>query len=185
MSWQLDKAHSSINFSVRHMMISTARGRFEEFEGTFEINEADPGQSKIEVQIQAASINTKEAQRDGHLKSPDFFDVEKYPIITFKSKRVAKVGGQNVRLVGDLTIKDITKEVALDVEYAGQAKSPWGTINAGFTAQTKINRKDWGLTWNVALETGGMLVGEEVTISIELELVKQPEAEPALEAVAA
>jgi polyisoprenoid-binding protein YceI len=184
MSWQLDKSHSSINFSVRHMMISTARGRFEEFDGTFEVNEANPGQSKIEVQIQAASINTKEAQRDGHLKSPDFFDVEKYPVITFNSKRVEKVGGQNVRLVGDLTIKDITKEVALDVEYAGQAKSPFGTINAGFTAQTKINRKDWGLTWNVALETGGMLVGEEVTISIELELVKQPEAEPALEAVA-
>jgi len=184
MSWQLDKAHSSINFSVRHMMISTARGRFEEFDGTFEVNEADPRQSKIEVQIQAASINTKDAQRDGHLKSPDFFDVEKYPVISFKSKRVEKVSGQNVRLVGDLTIKDITKEVALDVEYAGQAKSPWGTINAGFTAQTKINRKEWGLTWNVALETGGMLVGEEVTISIELELVKQPEAELVLEAVA-
>lgn len=184
MSWQLDKAHSSINFSVRHMMISTARGRFEEFDGTFEVNEADPRQSKIEVQIQATSVNTKEAQRDGHLKSPDFFDVEKYPVIIFKSKRVEKASGQNVRLVGDLTIKDITKEVALDVEYAGQAKSPWGTINAGFTAQTKINRKDWGLTWNVALETGGMLVGEEVTISIELELVKQPEAEPVLEAVA-
>ncbi|MCK6627555.1 MAG: YceI family protein [Anaerolineae bacterium] len=184
MSWQLDKAHSSINFSVRHMMISTARGRFEEFDGTFEVNETDPTRSKIEVEIQAASINTKDAQRDGHLKSPDFFDVEKYPVITFKSKRVEKVSGQNVRLVGDLTIKDITKEVALDVEYAGQAKSPWGTINAGFTAQTRINRKEWGLTWNVALETGGMLVGEEVTISIELELVKQPEAELALEVVA-
>lgn len=184
MSWQLDKSHSEISFSVRHMMISTARGRFEEFEGNFDIDEANPSQSKIEVVIQAASINTKDAQRDGHLKSPDFFDVEKYPVISFKSKRVEKVGGQNVRLVGDLTIKDITKEVALDVEYAGQAKSPWGTINAGFTAQTKINRKEWGLTWNVALETGGMLVGEEVTISIELELVKQPEAEPVLEAVA-
>jgi polyisoprenoid-binding protein YceI len=185
MSWQLDKAHSSINFSVRHMMISTARGRFEEFDGTFEVNEADPSQSKIEVEIQTASINTKDAQRDGHLKSPDFFEVEKYPAITFKSKRVQKVNNQHVRLVGDLTIKDVTKEVALDVEYAGQAKSPWGTISAGFTAQTKINRKDWGLTWNVALETGGMLVGDEVTISIELELVKQPEAAPVLEAVPA
>lgn len=182
MSWQLDKSHSSINFSVRHMMISTARGRFEDFEGTFEVNEADPAQSKIDIQIQTASINTKDAQRDGHLKSPDFFDVEKYPTITFNSKRVEKAGGQNYRLVGDLTIKDVTKEVVLDVEYAGQVKSPWGTTNAGFTAQTKVNRKDWGLTWNVALETGGMLVGEDVTINIELELVKQPE--PALEAVA-
>jgi polyisoprenoid-binding protein YceI len=183
MSWQLDKAHSSVNFSVRHMMISTVRGRFEEFNGTFEVNEANPTQSKIEVEIQTASINTKEAQRDGHLKSPDFFDVEKYPIITFKSKRVEQVADQHVRLVGDLTIKDITKEVALAVEYAGQAKSPWGTVSAGFNAQTKINRKDWNLTWNVALETGGMLVGDEVTISIELELVKQPEAAPVLEAV--
>jgi polyisoprenoid-binding protein YceI len=185
MSWQLDKAHSSINFSVRHMMISTVRGRFEEFDGAFDVNEADPTRSKIEVQIQVASINTKEAQRDGHLKSPDFFDVEKYPTITFKSKRVEPVGNEKVRLVGDLTIKDISKEVVLDVEYAGQAKSPWGTINAGFNAQTKINRKDWGLTWNVALETGGMLVGDEITISIELEIVKQAEATPALEAVPA
>lgn len=182
MTWQLDKAHSSINFSVRHMMISTVRGRFEDFDGTFEINEADPSQSKIEVEIQTASINTKEAQRDGHLISPDFFDAEKYPVMTFKSKRVEKVDNQNVRLVGDLTIKDITKEVVLAVEYAGQAKSPWGTVNAGFTGHTKISRKEWGLTWNVALETGGVLVGDEITISIELELVKQPEAVPALEA---
>jgi polyisoprenoid-binding protein YceI len=185
MSWQLDKAHSSINFSVRHMMISTVRGRFEAFDGAFEVNETDPTQSKIAVEIQAASINTKDAQRDGHLKSPDFFDVEKYPALTFKSKRVEKVDSHHVRLVGDLTIKDITKEVALDVEYAGQAKSPWGTVNAGFTAQTKISRKEWGLTWNVALETGGVLVGDEITISIELELIKQPEAAPVAEAVSA
>jgi polyisoprenoid-binding protein YceI len=185
MSWQLDKAHSSINFSVRHMMISTVRGRFEDFEGTFEVNEADPTQSKIAVEIQAASINTKEPQRDGHLKSPDFFDVEKYPTLTFKSKRVEKVDQQHVRLVGDLTIKDVTKEVVLNVEYAGQAKSPWGTVNAGFTAQTKISRKEWGLTWNVALETGGVLVGDEITISIELEIIKQAETAPVLEAVPA
>jgi len=183
MSWQLDKAHSSINFSVRHMMISTVRGRFEEFDGTFEVNESNPAQSKIDVEIQTASINTKEAQRDAHLRSPEFFDVEKYPAITFKSKRVQQVDRQHVRLIGDLTIKNVTKEVTLDVEYLGQAKSPWGTTNAGFTAQTKINRKDWGLTWNVALETGGVLVGEEITITIELELVKQPEPAPVLEAV--
>lgn len=185
MSWQLDKAHSSINFSVRHMMISTVRGRFEDFDGTFEINEADPTRSKIAIVIEAGSINTKEAQRDGHLKSPDFFDVENYPTITFKSKRIVKVGRENLHLVGDLTIKGVTKEVALDVEYAGQAKSPWGTVNAGFTAKTKINRKDWGLTWNVALETGGVLVGDDITISVELEIIKQAEAVPALEAVPA
>ena len=185
MSWQLDKAHSSINFSVRHMMISTVRGRFEDFDGTFEINETNPTQSKIEVEIQAASINTKESQRDGHLASPDFFDVAQYPTITFKSKRVEKLANQDVRLVGDLTIKNITKEVVLAVEYAGQAKSPWGTINAGFTAQTKISRKDWDLTWNVALETGGMLVGDEITINIELEIIKQAEPAPSLEAVPA
>lgn len=185
MSWQLDKAHSSINFSVRHMMISTVRGRFEEFDGTFDLNETDPTQSKIEVVIQAASINTKEAQRDGHLKSADFFDVENYPVITFKSKRIEKLDKQHARLVGNLTIKDATKEVVLDVEYAGQAKSPWGTINAGFTAQTKINRKEWGLTWNVALETGGMLVSDEITVSVELEIIKQAEAAPALEPVLA
>lgn len=184
MSWQLDKSHSEISFSVRHMMISTARGRFEDFDGKFEVNETDPGQSKIEVTIQAASINTKDGQRDGHLKSPDFFDVEKYPTLSFKSTRIEQVNGQNFRLIGDLTIKDVTKEVALAVEYAGQSKSPWGTVSAGFSAHTKINRKEWGLVWNVALETGGMLVGEEVSINIELELVKQPEAAPVAEAVA-
>ena len=177
MSWQLDKAHSSIEFSVRHMMISTARGRFEEFDGTFDVNESDPAQSNISVEIQVASLNTKEAQRDGHLKSPDFFEVDKYPTMTFTSTQVEKVTDQKVRLIGDLTIKGVTKEVGLDVNYAGQAKSPWGAVSAGFTGSTKISRKAWGLTWNQTLETGGVLVGDEVTISIELELVKQPEAE--------
>ena len=177
MSWQLDKAHSSIEFSVRHMMISTVRGRFEEFEGTFDVNESNPAQSHLSVEIQVASINTREAQRDGHLKSPDFFEVDKYPTMRFTSTRVEKVNDQKVRLVGDLTIKGVTKAVALDVVYAGQAQSPWGTVSAGFTASTKISRKDWGLTWNQTLETGGVLVGDEITINIELELVKQPEAE--------
>jgi polyisoprenoid-binding protein YceI len=173
MPWQLDKAHSDIHFSVRHMMISTVRGRFEQFDGTFEVNEADPTQSKIEVVIQAASINTKEPQRDADLKSPNFLDVEKYPTLTFKSTRIEKIDDAQARMIGDLTIKDITKEVVLDVEYAGQAKSPWGTVSAGFTATTKIDRKDWGLTYNAVLETGGVLVGDEVKINIELELIKQ------------
>lgn len=180
MSWQLDKAHSGINFSVRHMMISTVRGRFEEFDGTFEINEADPAQSKIDVEIQVGSINTKEEQRDGHLQSPDFFDAAQYPTITFKSSRIEKVDDSHLDMIGDLTIKGVSKEVTLVVDYAGQAKSPWGTMNAGFAASTKINRKDWGLTWNQALETGGVLVGDEITINIELELIKQAEASPAV-----
>lgn len=173
MLWQMDKAHSDVHFSIRHMMISTVRGRFEEFGGTFEVNEADPTQSKIEMVIQAASINTKEPQRDNHLRSADFLDVEKYPTITFNSTRIEKIDDTHGRVFGDLTIKDITKEVVLDVEYFGQAKSPYGVISAGFEATTKINRKDWDLTWNVALETGGMLVGDELKIEIELELMKQ------------
>lgn len=173
MPWQLDKAHSDIQFAVRHMMISTVRGRFEEFNGKFDVDEADPTQSKIEVVIQAASINTKEPQRDADLKSPNFLDVEKYPTLTFKSTRVEKIDDAQARMIGDLTIKDITKEVVLDVEYAGQAKSPWGIVSAGFTGTTNIDRKDWGLTYNAVLETGGVLVGDEVKINIELELKKQ------------
>ena len=173
MPWQLDKAHSDIQFAVRHMMISTVRGRFEEFDGIFDVNEADPTQSKIEVVIQVASINTKEPQRDADLKSPNFLDVEKYPTLTFKSTRVEKIDDAQARMIGDLTIKDITKEVVLDVEYAGQAKSPWGIVSAGFTGTTNIDRKDWGLTYNAVLETGGVLVGDEVKINIELELKKQ------------
>jgi polyisoprenoid-binding protein YceI len=159
------------------MMISNVRGRFEDFTGAVEFDEQDPARSLVDVQIDAASINTRDPQRDGHLKSPDFLNVEEYPYLTFKSKRVEKVDNNHGRLVGDLTIRDVTREVVLEVEYAGQSKSPWGTVSAGFSASTKINRKDWGLVWNVALETGGVLVGEEVNINIELEIVKQAETE--------
>jgi len=174
MAWQIDTSHSHIQFSVRHMMISKARGEFQSYSGTVILDEANPAAATVELQIEVASLNTRDAQRDAHLKSPDFFDVEKYPYLTFKSKRV-DVKGERATLVGDLTIRDVTKEVALEVEYAGQSKSPWGTTVAGFNGETKINRKDWGLTWNAALETGGVVVGDEVTISIELELIKQPD----------
>ncbi len=177
MSWQIDPAHSHIQFSVRHMMISNVRGRFENFTGVVEFNEQDPTRSSVDVQIEAASINTREAQRDGHLKSPDFLNADKYPYLTFKSKRIEKTDATHGRVIGVLTIRDIAKEVVLDVEYSGQAKSPWGTTSAGFSATTKINRKDWDLTWNQALETGGVLVGDQVTVNIELEIVKQAEAE--------
>jgi polyisoprenoid-binding protein YceI len=175
MSWMIDTAHAEVSFSAKHMMITSVRGRFEKFGGEVEFDPANPSATRVKVQIDTASINTSDAKRDGHLKSPDFFDVEKYPTITFQSKSVEVLDESNAKLTGDLTIRDVTHEVTLDVEYLGQAKSPWGTTNAGFSATTKINRKDWGLSWNVALETGGWLVSDTIKINIELELVKQPE----------
>lgn len=177
MSWTIDTAHSEINFTVRHMMISNVRGRFERFSGVVEFDEAAPANTSVDVRIEADSINTREEQRDAHLKSPDFLDIEKYPILAFRSKRVEVIDANNAQLIGDLTIRDTTREVVLNVQYSGQAKSPWGTYSAGFSAITTISRKEWGLTWNVALETGGWLVGDEIKITLELEIVKQPEAE--------
>lgn len=182
MAWQIDTSHSEVTFSARHMMLSKVRGRFEQFEGTIDGNEEHPELSSVAVTIAAASINTRDTNRDNHLKSADFLNAEQYPSITFASRRIEMKGADRARLIGDLTIRDVTREVALDVEYHGQAKSPWGTTSAGFSATTTINRKDWNLTWNVALETGGVLVGEEITINIELEVVQQV-AQPA-EAVA-
>ncbi len=181
MNWQIDFAHSEIGFSVRHMMISKVRGQFEKFSGHVNFDENDPTQTAVDITIEISSINTRDGQRDNHLRSADFFDAANYPVMAFKSKQVEQLSGDEGRLVGDLTIRGVTKEVALDVEYAGQSKSPWGTTSAGFTATATINRKDWGLNWNQALETGGVLVGEKVQISIELELIKQLEAvaEPA------
>ncbi len=185
MSWYIDPAHSQIQFSVRHMMISNVRGRFEAFSGTVDVDEADPTRSTVNVQIEGASINTREAQRDAHLRSPDFLNAEAYPYLVFKSKGFERLDRTHGRLIGDLTVRDVTREVVLDVEYNGQARSPWGTVSAGFSAQAKIDRKDWGLNWNTALETGGLLVGDEVSISIDLELVKKEEPVEAPAAVAA
>lgn len=177
MTWKIDPAHSEVNFTVRHMMISNVRGRFENFSGTVDFNEQQPELSTVDVDIQVTSINTKEPNRDAHLRSADFFDAEKYPVMKFTSKRVEKVSDNEGKIYGDLTIKDVTRPVVLNVEYSGMAKSPWGTTSAGFTASTTINRKEWGLTWNKALETGGMLVGDDIKINIELEIVKQAEEE--------
>jgi len=179
MTWNLDLSHSEVNFAVKHMMISTVRGKFNKFSGTIDFNEADPTHSSIDVSIDVVSIDTRDEKRDGHLKSGDFFDVEKFPAITFKSTKVEKVSDSTAKVTGDLTIRGVSRPVVLDVTYAGQAKSPWGTTSAGFSASTKISRKDWGLTWNVALETGGVLVGEDISIAIEAELVKQPDAQAA------
>src|SRR5690554_2473768 len=179
MAWQIDPAHSSIQFTVRHMMISNVRGQFDRFEGTIDLDEENPENTRVHVEIDASSINTRANQRDNHLRSADFLDVEKYPKLVFESTRVERTGENTARLHGDLTIRDVTRPVTLDVEYLGQAKSPWGTTSAGFNARTKINRKDWNLTWNQALETGGVLVGDEIKIAIELELIKQEASQEA------
>lgn len=173
MSWQIDLAHSHINFSVRHMMISTVRGTFDSFSGTVEFDPENPAATSVNVSIDATSINTREEKRDEHLRSGDFLDVANYPAITFTSKRVEPAGVDSGKLIGDLTIHGVTREVVLDVDYHGQAKSPWGTTSAGFSASTKIKRDDFGLTWNVALETGGWLVGNDIKIEIEVEVVEQ------------
>ncbi len=177
-TWAIDASHSTVTFSVRHMMISKVRGRFSRFDGTVNFDEQHPTNSSVSVTIDATSIDTRDERRDAHLMSPDFLDVANYPTITFVSKQVEVIDETHGRIIGDLTIRGVTREVALDVEYNGQSKSPWGTVSAGFSASATINRKDWGLTWNVALETGGVLVGEEVKIDIEIEIVKQvPQAE--------
>lgn len=184
MEWKIDPAHSHIQFSVRHMMISTVRGEFEKFDGEVNFDQDDPENSTLHIRIDANNINTRENDRDNHLRSPDFLNAEEYPYLIFESKRVEQTGENEGRVVGDLTIRDVTNEVVLDVTYHGLAKSPWGATSAGFSASTKINRKDWNLTWNQALETGGVLVGDNIKIDIEVELVRQEEP-VAEEAVAA
>jgi polyisoprenoid-binding protein YceI len=182
MSWNIDNAHTQVEFTVRHLMISKVRGQFEKFSGQVEFDEAHPENTSLMVKIETASVNTRDAKRDGHLKSPDFFNSEVYPYMTFTSKRTKLIDKNQARLVGDLTIRDVTKEVVLDVEYVGKAKSPWGMTSVGFAAVTKINREEWGLTWNQNLETGGVLVSKEVEIAIEIELM---ESVPQAVAVAA
>lgn len=177
MSWQVDYAHTQITFWVRHMMVAKVTGQFDKFTIDIDVDEQNPENTRIEVQIEAASINTKTNDRDNHLRSADFLDAENHPYLTFKSKKLKMIDDSHAKLTGDLTIRGVSKEVTLDVEHFGQHPSPFGPfIAAGFNAHTKINRKDWGLTWNVALETGGVLVGDEITINIELELMKQFEA---------
>lgn len=173
MAWTIDPSHTRVVFSARHMMISNVHGRFEAVNGVVEFDEQNPAQSALDVQIDAASINTGDAKRDGHLKSPDFLNADSFPKLTFKGTKMEVLGEDRGRITGDLTIRDVTRPVTMDVEFNGLAKSPWGTTSAGFTAKTKINRKDWGLNWNVALETGGFLVSDNINIDIEAEIVKQ------------
>ena len=178
MAFQIDNAHTQIQFAVRHMMISKVRGEFSKFSGSIDLDVDHPERTAVEVDVELASINTRDAQRDGHLRSADFFDVENNPTMRFKSTAVQVLDKSHAKLTGDLTIRGVTKPVTLDVEYVGSAKSPWGTTNYGFSAKTKINREDFGLVWNVALESGGWLVGKDVEIEIETELVQVAEQQP-------
>ncbi len=176
--WDIDVTHSAIHFHVRHMIISKVHGRFAKWSGQIELDEQDLTRSTVDVRIDAASIDTQVADRDTHLKSADFLDVAKYPELTFRSKRIEKAGGA-YRVVGDLSLHGVTREVVLDAEFAGTGKDPWGNQRAGFSAKASLDRREYGLVWNAALETGGVLVGEKVEISIELEAVKQAAATPA------
>ncbi|MBI4410274.1 MAG: polyisoprenoid-binding protein [Gemmatimonadetes bacterium] len=172
-TWQIDPAHTEAGFAVRHLMVSTVKGRFAGVTGRIVLDEANPAQSSVEVTIAAASIDTREEKRDAHLRSADFFDAEKYPALTFRSRRVEPAGEGRFRVVGDLTIKGVTREVVLRVEDGGRAQDPWGGERIGYSAETKIDRRDFGLTWNQALETGGVVVGNEVRILLEVEAVRQ------------
>ena len=172
-TWQLDPVHSSAEFKVRHMMIANVKGLFTGISGVLHFDEADISKSYVEATIDAASISTREPQRDAHLKSPDFFDVGKYPTLSFQSTHVRRAGAGELSVEGDLTIHGVTKKVTLDVEGpSSPAKDPWGNSRVGLFATAKINRKDFGLTWNTALETGGLLVGDEVTITLDIQFVK-------------
>jgi polyisoprenoid-binding protein YceI len=172
-TWNIDPDHSNISFKVKHLMVSNVKGNFDKHTGTVEINDKDITKSKVQVTIDTNSINTSVQKRDEHLRSADFFDVAKYPTMTFVSKEVAKAGNDKLKVTGDLTIHGITKEVVLDVDpISNESKDPWGSIRRGTSASTKINRKDFGLVWNKALETGGVVVGDEITINLEIEMVK-------------
>ncbi len=169
--WVLDPTHSELTFKVKHLMISNVKGEFKNF--TAEIDHEDFNNGTVKVNIETSSIFTNNTDRDNHLKSADFFDVENYPAMTFESTHITKVDDDEYKLEGLLTMKGVSKEVTLDVEFGGTNKDPWGNEKAGFSVNGKINRKDWGLNWNAALETGGVLVSDEVKIAGEVQFVKQ------------
>jgi polyisoprenoid-binding protein YceI len=166
--WNVDASHSSIGFSVKHMMVSKVRGSFGEFGAELEANEADLSNANIEFNIKVASITTGSEDRDNHLRSADFFDVETYPEIKFVANNITKKD-DDYEIAGDITIKDVTKPIVFEAEYGGKGTSPWGQEVVAFSAETIINREDFGLTWNQALETGGVLVGKDIKITVELE----------------
>ena len=170
--WAFDKSHSKIQFDVAHMVISEVSGQFQEYEGTVIASKEDFSDAKIDFSIDVKSIDTDDEKRDGHLKTPDFFDVAKYPKITFKSKSMKKTGKNQYKLTGDYTMHGVTKEITLDVKYGGTVKDPYGNIKAGFKITGIINRTDFGLKYNSVMDTGGMMLGEEITITCRVELIK-------------
>ncbi len=172
-TWAIDPAHSSAEFAVRHMMVTTVRGNISKITGTLDFDSANPNASAVEATLPAAEIFSGVEDRDNHLKSADFLDVENYPTITFKSTKIEVDGTDSGKITGDLTIRGITKAVTLDVEFLGQEKNPFDqTTRVGFNASTKINREDWGLTWNVALESGGLLVGKDIKITLDVQAIQ-------------
>jgi polyisoprenoid-binding protein YceI len=176
--WNIDPNHTNAEFVARHMMVTNVRGKFTDVSGSIHFDPANPTATSVEVTLSAASITTGAVDRDNHLRSPDFFDVEKYPHLTFRSTRVESTGKNTARLTGDLTIRDVTRSVTLDVEFVGTGKNPWGMTVAGFEASTRINREDFGLTWNVALEAGGVLVGKEIRIELVVQAILAAETQP-------
>lgn len=176
-TYDIDPAHSSVEFATKHAMVTTVRGRFSDFTGVISIDADDPSRSTAEVTIDVASIDTRNGQRDEHLRGGDFFDVDTYPTITFKSTRAARGNGDDeYRMWGDLTIRGVSREVELALTFTGTAVDPWGNLRAGFEGGTTVNRKDWGLTWNVALEAGGFLVSDKVKLVLDVAAVKRAEA---------
>lgn len=168
-TYEVDPVHSSVGFKVRHLVVSNVRGHFDTFAGSYEFEEGEPASWSVSATVDAGSVNTGNEKRDGHLRSADFFDVEKHPTLSFTSKRAESRKGGGWALVGDLTIHGVTHEVAFDLEYNGSVKDPWGGTRTGFTATTTIDREDYGLTWNKVIESGGLTVGKEVEITLEVE----------------
>jgi polyisoprenoid-binding protein YceI len=171
-NWNLDTVHSGINFTVRHMVVSKVRGRFAKFSGNVALDEGDLTRSIVEATIDTSSIDTGTAQRDDHLRSADFFDVEHFPQIRFRSTGIEKVEGDRYRLTGELSIRDVTRPIALEVEYGGRGKDPWGNERVGFTAKGTLDRRDFGLLWNQVLETGGFLLSDRIELELEVQAVR-------------
>ena len=173
-TWTIDPTHSVVEFAVKHLMVSTFKGHFRSLEGTVHLDEDHPANSSVTASVDVASIDTQTPDRDAHLRSDDFFNAERYPKMTFRSTRAEQVDGTNWKVTGELTVRDVTKEVVLDTEYEGRIVDPWGNERIGFTARTELSRKEFGVRWNTAIEAGGVVVGDKVRISLNVEMVRQP-----------
>jgi polyisoprenoid-binding protein YceI len=172
-TWTIDPTHSVVEFAVKHLMVSTFKGHFRSLEGTVHLDEDNPANSSVTASVDVASIDTQTPDRDAHLRSDDFFNAERYPKMTFRSTRVEQADGTNWKVTGELTIRDVTKEVVLDTEFEGRIVDPWGNERIGFTAQAELSRKEFGVRWNAAIETGGVVVGDKVRISLNIEIVRR------------